>query len=102
MVETIACPIADLGLEFPASVYVLYHAATQKYGCYCVQSVHGLACFSTETNAYRFLEWLDLSGMTAMEVTFDEAREIAKDRPEFVVSLMLLDDMQNPVIHYVR
>ena len=40
--------------------------------------------------------------MTAMEVTFDEAREIAKDRPEFVVSLMLLDDMQNPVIHYVR
>jgi hypothetical protein len=102
MVETIACPIADLGMDFPDTVFVLHHPPTNKFGCFCIKSVHGLACFSTENNAYRFSEWLELSGMAALQVTFDEARDIAKDRPTYVVSLMLLDDMNNPVIHYVR
>jgi hypothetical protein len=40
--------------------------------------------------------------MTTNQVTFDEAREVAKDRPLPVVSLMLLDTINNPKIHFVR
>ena len=40
--------------------------------------------------------------MQVVEVSFDEAREIAKERPMPVVSLMLLDDLNDPQIHYVR
>jgi hypothetical protein len=40
--------------------------------------------------------------MDVIHVDFETAREIAKQRPHPVVSLMLLDDIQKPVIHYVR
>jgi hypothetical protein len=40
--------------------------------------------------------------MCTRELTFDEAREVAKDRPMPVVALMLLDVMTDPRIHYVR
>lgn len=40
--------------------------------------------------------------MTVVELTFDEAREVAKARPFPVVALMLLDRMDQPKIHYVR
>jgi hypothetical protein len=61
-----------------------------------------LACFSSENGAIRFAEWIDLSGMCTQEVSFDEAREVAKGRPMPVVALMLLDRMEEPQIHYVR
>ncbi len=43
-----------------------------------------------------------MPGMLAEEVSFDEAREVAKDRPMPIVSLMLLDNMEDPQIHFVR
>ena len=52
--------------------------------------------------AVRFAEWIDLVGMTIDQVSFDEAREIAKGRPLPIVAMMLLDDMEEPEIHYVR
>jgi hypothetical protein len=50
----------------------------------------------------RFAEWIDLSGMSVVQLTFDEAREVAKMRPLPVVALMLLDKMEEPKIHFVR
>lgn len=93
-----------LGLEdtFPEALIVLHHPASGKYGCYCHEGVHGLACFTSENSAFRFAEWIEYSGMVAQEVTFDEARDIAKNRPMPVVSLMLLDNLSEPKIHYVR
>ncbi|MCX7799370.1 MAG: hypothetical protein N2109_03400 [Fimbriimonadales bacterium] len=88
--------------EFPDTVWLLEHPATGKHGCYCYQGVHGVACFSTEAGAFRFAEWIDLSGMQAREMSFDEAREVAKSKPLPIVALMLLDSLSNPKIHYVR
>ena len=102
MQQTIDCPLLGLDTAFPDQLYVLRHGPSSKYGCYCFDGVHGLACFSTEIGAFRFAEWIDLSGMSCEEVSFDEAREIAQDRPMPIVSLMLLDDLDAPEIHYVR
>src|SRR5688572_25448667 len=102
MEQVLTQPLLGLEDTFPDSLFLLYHPRTEKYGCYCHHGVHGLACFSTEAGAFRFAEWIDLSGMQSMEITFDEAREIAKDRPPPVVALMLLDKLEDPLIHYVR
>lgn len=102
MIETLQEPLLGLGEEFPDTVYVSFHPSSGKYGCYCHQGVHGLACFSTEVGALRFMEHIELGGMTVLELSFDEARQIAKERPLPVVALMLLDRMDQPKIHFVR
>lgn len=99
-------PLADslaFDLErFPDTLYVSLHASTGKYGCYCYKGVYGLACFSTEFGAERFTERIDLTGMAVMEVSFDQAREIAKDRPLPVTAIMLLNNINDPTIHFVH
>src|ERR1700722_17199650 len=102
MMQLLELPLVGLDETFPETVYVLHHPATNRYGCFCHDGVHGLACFSHENSAFRFAEWIDLSGMTTREVSFDEAREVAKERPLPVVSLMLLDQIEHPQIHFVR
>ncbi len=83
-------------------LYVLKHSPSGKYGCYHHDGVHGLASFSTEEGATSFSTMIPLSAMECLEVSFDEAREIAKSRPHPVEALMLLDDMDKPQIHFVR
>jgi hypothetical protein len=102
MIKVLDLPVIGLDETFPDKLYVLHHPASNRYGCFCHEGIHGLACFSDENGAFRFAEWIDLSGMTTREVTFDEAREVAKERPLPVVSLMLLDSLTDPKIHYVR
>ncbi|MCB0824574.1 MAG: hypothetical protein KDC26_00135 [Armatimonadetes bacterium] len=102
MNQLLDCPILGLDNDFPTRVFVIKHMPSNKFGCYCFDGIHGLACFSTEAQALEFAEWIQLTGMSAAEVSFDEAREIAKERPMPIVSLMLLDDLDDPVIHYVR
>ena len=102
MEQVLTQPILGLDETLPDTLYLLHHVQSGKYGCFCHQGVHGLACFSTEAGAFRFAEWIDLSGMQSEEISFDEAREVAKDRPMPVVALMLLDRLDDPVIHYVR
>ncbi|HVL39204.1 MAG TPA: hypothetical protein VM328_07420 [Fimbriimonadaceae bacterium] len=102
MIGTLEAPVAGLEETIPDRLYLLHHPASGKYGCYCHQGVHGLASFSTEAGAFRFAEWIELSGMCCVEASFDEAREVAKQRPMPVVSLMLLDKLNEPLIHYVR
>jgi len=102
MTETLTAPVLGIENDFPDQLFLLFHSGSGKYGCYCHQGVHGVACFSSEAGAFRFAEWIDLSGMSCVEVVFDEAREIAKQRPMPIVSLMLLDRLSEPQIHYVR
>ncbi|MBI1757213.1 MAG: hypothetical protein HY248_06180 [Fimbriimonas ginsengisoli] len=102
MVETLSILKPGPIEEFPDLVYVLKHPGTGRYGCFCHDGVHGLACFSTEGGAFRFSEWIDLSGMQSLEMSFDEAREVAKGRPMPVVALMLLDSIREPKVHFVR
>ncbi|RYG37129.1 hypothetical protein EON81_07585 [bacterium] len=102
MTETLELSLLGLDETFPNEVFVLHHPNTDRYGCFCHEGVHGLACFSSEKGAFRFAEWIDLSGMMTKELSFDEARDVAKERPMPVVSLMLLDNPDDPQIHYVR
>lgn len=102
MTHTLDMPLLGITESFPDTLYLLSHPSSGKFGCYCHDGVHGLACFSTEGGAFRFAEHISLSGMASLEVSFDEAREIAKERPLPVISLMLLDQINDPVIHYVR
>lgn len=102
MVEILEAPLLGLEDTFPDLVHVLHHPLSDKYGCYCHDGVHGLACFSSEASAVRFSEHIELTGIIVRPVSFDEAREIAKARPMPVVALMLLDSFEDPLIHYVR
>jgi hypothetical protein len=103
MNQTINLPkLQGLDEEFPEVLFVLHHPSTSRYGCFCHDGIHGLACFSSEAGAFRFSEWIDLSGMCTVELTFDEAREVAKGRPLPVVAMMLLDELNDPKIHFVR
>ncbi len=102
LTETISSPLVDLDESMPQNVVLLHHPTTGKYGCYRYNGIHGLACFTSENAAIRFAEWIDLVGMTCDEVSFDEARQVAKGRPLPVCCLMLLDKLDEPVIHYVR
>ncbi|MFM9874142.1 MAG: hypothetical protein ACKVQS_11840 [Fimbriimonadaceae bacterium] len=102
MNQILDCPILGLTSEFPQQLYIVKHTPTNKYGCYCYDGTHGLACFSNEAGASAFAAWINMPGMLSEEVSFDEAREVAKDRPMPIVSLMLLDNMEDPQIHFVR
>lgn len=102
MTATLVEPLLGIGEDFPDILFVLSHPASGRYGCYCHEGIHGLASFSSESQAVRFAEWIELSGMKVQQVTFDEAREVAKARPLPVVALMLLDQMEQPKIHFVR
>jgi len=102
MSQTLSLPLIGLEETFPDNLFILHHPASDRYGCFHHEGIHGLACFTTESAAFRFAEWIDLSGMMTREVSFDEAREVAKQRPMPVVSLMLLDRLENPQIHFVR
>ena len=102
MTEALQLPILGLENEFPEDVFVLHHAPTHRFGCYYHQGVHGLACFSTKPGANSFGEHIELDGLSVIALSFDEAREVAKDRPMPVTALMLLDNMNCPKIHYVR
>lgn len=102
MTQTLELTHLGLDTEFPENVFVLCHPSSGRYGCFCHQGIHGLACFSSESSAFRFAEWIELSGLSTQQVSFDEAREVAKDRPLPVVCIMLLDDIQDPKIHYIR
>ena len=95
-------PVLGLDDTFPDEVFVLFHSSSGRYGCFCHGDVHGLACFSSQPGAIQFADWSDLSGMAIQHITFDEARNVAKARPMPVVALMLLDELDNPKIHYVR
>jgi hypothetical protein len=102
MNQLLDCPVLGLEDTFPQNLYIVRHNPTNKYGCYCYDGTHGLACFSTEQGALSFAAWINMPGMASEEVSFDEAREVAKDRPMPITSLMLLDNMEDPLIHFVR
>ena len=102
MSNTLTQNLLGLDISFPDNIWVLFHEQSNRYGCYNHKGENGLACFTEESGAFRFSEFVDMSGMSTKMVTFEEARQIAKARPLPVIALMLLDDVNNPQIHYVK
>lgn len=102
MSQSLTLPLLGLESEFPDLLYVLHHVTSDRYACFIHDGIHGLASFSSESAASAFRQLINLEGMVTREVSFDEAREVAKGRPLPVTSLMLLDRIESPEIHFVR
>ncbi len=102
MTELQLRPILGLDDAFPDSLWILHHPESSKYACYQFKGIHGLASFSSQESLDRFRSNITLDGMVDLQVDFDQAREIAKARPLPVTALMLVDQLDDPKIHFVR
>lgn len=105
-ISTVMCPFPELNFEFPAYGFVIQDSRDKKFSCAIVDSVQGISYFSDPDYA---LAWalvnhpsIPEENIDIIKVTFDQAREIAKQRPVLIVALILLDNHQKPEIHYVR
>lgn len=103
-----------LDLEsIPDDVWVLTNAQSTLYVMYQVKDAqpraNGVGVFSTEERAWAFLKQADLVNVAPaatkmfapVRKTFEEVRMIAKSK-KGANSVILLDDVQKPIIHYVE
>jgi hypothetical protein len=102
MTKTIDCPVSGLDVEYPETLCILPHPASNKFFCYCFQGTHGLASFTTVDAAVSFVRDHRITGVIVLVLSFDSARQVAKERPAPIESLMILDDIADPIIHYVQ
>ena len=106
-------PTSDLGLDdnVPSTVFGVKFTDIGKWLCKCDNGTHGLLVFKNEASATNELSKIKLETMLAkkpqpsaivVELSFDEAREVAKARPLPVCCLIL--DWQEGInrYHYVR
>jgi hypothetical protein len=94
--EVIDESVEILDNGFPAKVWIGCHPITNRYACYCSEGLHGLGVSSSEGGIIRLLDWIELSGMSTKEVTFEEACAIAMGRPEPITGIMLVDSLRSP------
>jgi hypothetical protein len=97
--------LLSLGGGFPEDL-ILVRAANKNYMAYNVQSlgetVKGIICFTTYAKAEHMMkEHAPKTKFTMEEHTFDEARTIAKKKNPPITCLILLDNKETPIIHYV-
>jgi hypothetical protein len=92
----------DMDNQFPDTLYVTSHKPSGTHGCYCVGNVHGLAVFSTALKAAGFSDFVNESPLDVIELSLEEALDLAKTKPYPVVCIHLLDEMSNPKTIYVK
>ena len=92
----------QLNCDFPPRVFALFHTQTGKWGGRNHDGTHGLAVFTAEQSARAFNNFLPVAEVEIVNLSFDEAREVAKHRPLPIICLLLCDDLDNPKVHYVR
>ena len=97
---------AILGLDrsFPTRLVVLKKAKNSKeYWSYeYAPNINGLICFTNSDFAIQYLNRnKHMSDVFQTIVAFNHAREIAKTTPE-LNGIVLLDDINDPLFHYVR
>lgn len=104
MIETVDRPVTDETIdivgfdEFPESLFMVRLGETDKYGALGVTTTGPeklnaqlLATFRKEDHAKSFIDKYGV-GDTAVEKTFDEAREIAVSK-HYVHGLALVEDL---------
>jgi hypothetical protein len=98
--QSVDAILGDLN-QFPDSVFVA--AFDARHACFYDCGVHGLAVFETQGEAKAFGDTVE-PNVRVDQVTFDEAREIAKSKPQ-LVAVFLMDLRSGPTVrarHYVR
>ena len=101
MIQTIEETFLSLDIDFPEKIWLLELGS--KHMCYLHDGVNGLSCFENKESAefYQKEKKNDFPGLKISQYTFDEARDIAKSKPQ-IQCLFLQDDINNIRIHYVR
>lgn len=103
MIQSLDRPQLGIELDLPEELIVLQQSFTGKYACFTLDGVLGLACFVTRDAAEKFhAAYPESVKLSFLMVSFDEAREIAKARPDPVKSLVVMDAPAGPVIHFVK
>lgn len=99
--------LQDLGEDFGNDLYVVKSASMTLYGCWKHNDIHGLAVFNNSESTENFIEVLKRVNTQEhdfifMRVPYDEAVKIALERGPQIVALLLLDDLENPRIRWIR
>jgi len=94
-------PILGLDNSFPENLWLLELGG--KHFCHTFEELNGVSCFENIKNALEIKTLLatQFPGIFVSNYTFDEAREIAKSKPN-IQCLFLLDNPDNIKIHYIR
>lgn len=96
-----------LGLDvcFPSTLTILRQIKNSKHAC-CrlpLSDEIGLICFSNNIYAHRFVDSIEKGSYALQDMTFDQARDLAKRKDEpHLSALVLADDILNMLIHYIR
>lgn len=82
--------------KFPDRVWIIEYP-NYTYGCYYFKrdDIHGLACFSTENGAILFTEHIAATYAKPVEVTFEEAFDLAHRKRQTLTVLRCLFLMDN-------
>ena len=97
--------------HFPAPLWGLIERFLMRSWCSTTRrptatdaTASATACFSHDEPAIRFAQEAlgSIPGIVLRSMTFHQAREVAKSRPLPVVAVILLDDPDDPLVHYVR
>lgn len=95
-------PLLSTGDDWPEDL-VIISLGEGKHGCYCYFGTHGLVAFSSESEAASFIKSEELGWKATLEdMTFDEARDLAKSKPTPVMALILFRTPNNCLVHYVK
>lgn len=93
--------LGGAGTHLPDRVWLLYSSTGKVYSCTEVDSVVGVACFTSKDRADMEISMMETDHMLeSQEFKFDAARDLAKGLPMPVVALIFMDD--EPKIHYVK
>lgn len=94
-------PFLELDLNWPNDVFVVEELGTGRYLCKLVDGEFGVSCFETAFRAERIVAE-DLRPLKIHPVSFEEARAIAKARPDPVVGVVFIPELGAPRLLYVK
>ena len=88
--------------DFPKDLFCIVYPG-ERYAIYRWQGIHGLACFTVKECAQKFVDLVPGTQANILSIEFDDARDIAKIKAQTTqcCCIMLLDNINNPEIHYV-
>lgn len=67
--------------------------------------VHGLACYKKKENAHKYIfqvKNVPLEGHKFVQLTFEEARKLAKTKPMPIVAMIRADNPVKPEVFFVK
>lgn len=88
--------------DIPEKVYLVYCPQPNKYLCFSLEYLNGLAAFTSERGVYSYTDFVvDFPSFDIKEVSFDEAVELARTK-EALKAIHIVDSANTkPKIFYL-